>query len=128
MTAGIQSPASRFGVVIAGSGPAAIEAALTLQRVAGERVATTILTPHENALHLPMTVLWPFAAGHHERPLLARLASDNHVTVRRGRVASVDAASRAVVTDAGDRLAYDALLLAVGGLQESPFPRALAFG
>jgi sulfide:quinone oxidoreductase len=128
MTTGIQSPGAQFGVLIAGSGPAGIEAALTLQRVAGDRVVTTILTPEERALHLPMTVLWPFAAGHGEPPPLAWLASDARVSIRGGTVASVDADAREVVTDAGERIAYDALLLAVGGVQESPFPRALAFG
>ena len=31
-------------------------------------------------------------------------------------------------TDHGETLAYDALLLAVGGVQEAPYPRALTFG
>jgi sulfide:quinone oxidoreductase len=126
MTADIQKP--DFGVLIAGSGPAAIEAALTLQRVAGDLVSITILTPQGHLLDLPLTVLWPFAAGHTEPPPLVRLASDPRVTLHRGAVASVDPAAREVLTGTGDRISYDALLLAVGGVQRSPYPRALAFG
>ena len=48
-------------VVIGGSGPAAIEAALVLRRLADGLVATTIVTPDEDCVHLPMTVLAPFA-------------------------------------------------------------------
>jgi NADPH-dependent 2,4-dienoyl-CoA reductase/sulfur reductase-like enzyme len=46
---------SRFEVVIGGSGPAAIEAALALRRLAGGLVETTLVTPDEDCVHLPMT-------------------------------------------------------------------------
>ena len=55
------SDAHRFNVLIAGSGPAGIEAALVLRNLAGDLVETTILTPDEEFVHLPMTVLTPFA-------------------------------------------------------------------
>ena len=48
------SDVQRFDVVIAGGGPAALEAALVLQRVAGDRVRTTILTPDEHFAHLSL--------------------------------------------------------------------------
>jgi sulfide:quinone oxidoreductase len=129
MTAGTQASGSHaFRVIIAGSGPAGIEAALRLQRIAGDHVVTTIVTPEADLLHLPMTVLWPFAAGHHEAPPLARLASDARVTLRQGTLAAVDPAAHQVHTEEGATIGYDALLLAVGGVQRSPYPRALAFG
>jgi sulfide:quinone oxidoreductase len=124
----IMRDAHRFNVVIAGSGPAAIEAALVLRRLAGDLVETTILTPDEDFVHLPMTVLVPFARSGGERHPLAELVADAGAILRRGRLASVDAASREVRTDDGETLPYDALLLAVGGVQESPYPRALTFG
>jgi len=55
------SAAHRFNVVIAGSGPAAIEAALVLHRLARDLVETTILTPDTESVRLPMTALVPFA-------------------------------------------------------------------
>ena len=48
--------------------------------------------------------------------------------LRRGIIVSVDRDAREVQLDGGEILAYDALLIAVGGIQRSPYPRALAFG
>jgi sulfide:quinone oxidoreductase len=118
----------RYNVVIAGSGPAAMEAALALRRLAGDLVETTILTPEEHFVHLPMTVLVPFARSGSERHALAQFAAGSGATVRRGTLASVDPASREIRTSDGETIAYDALLVAVGGLQASPYPRALTFG
>jgi sulfide:quinone oxidoreductase len=118
----------RFNVVIAGSGPAAMEAALVLRRLAGDLVETTILTPDEHFVHLPMTVLVPFARSGSERHALAQFVADSGATMRRGTLASVDPAAREIRTSDGETIAYDALLVAVGGDQASPYPRALTFG
>jgi sulfide:quinone oxidoreductase len=118
----------RYNVVIAGSGPAAIEAALVLRRLAGDLVETTILTPDEHFVHLPMTVLVPFARSGSERHPLAQFAADSGATVRLGTLGSVDPASREIRTGGGETLAYDALLVAVGGENTEPYPRALTFG
>jgi sulfide:quinone oxidoreductase len=118
----------RFEVVIGGSGPAGIEAALALRRLAGPLVETTLVTPDEACVHLPMTVLTPFARSGRTRYPLADLMTDAGATVRRGTIASVDAAARAVSTDRGETLGYDALLVAVGGVPHVPYPRALAYG
>ena len=117
-----------FEVVIGGSGPAAIEAALVLRQLAGALVETTIVTPDEDCVHLPMSVLAPFARSGSTRYPLADLVSDAGAILRKGAIASVDAASREVHTADGESLAYDALLIAVGGIQQFPYPRALAYG
>jgi sulfide:quinone oxidoreductase len=118
----------RFRVVIGGSGPAAIEAALVLRQLAGDLVETTIVTPDDDCVHLPMTVLAPFARSGSTRYPLADLVSDAGAIIRRGTIASVDPASREVRTADGESLVYDALLVAVGGVQQFPYPRALAYG
>jgi sulfide:quinone oxidoreductase len=115
-------------VIIAGAGPAAIEAALALSRIAGGRVRTTILTPDAAHLHLPMTVLSPFAACGSARRPLATLASIAGADIRSGTLGSVDVTGRTLYTGEGQALRYDALLVAVGGQRRSPYPRALAFG
>jgi sulfide:quinone oxidoreductase len=118
------SPRGRFRVVIAGAGPAGVEAALALQRIAGDRVTTTIVAP-ERFVHLPPTALSPFAVGDRYRVPLDGLAGAD---LLHGRLLSVDAASREVSVSGDETLTYDALLVAVGGNQMSPYPRALAFG
>ena len=118
----------RFKVIIGGSGPAAIEAALVLRQLAGALVETTIVTPDGDCVHLPMTVLAPFARSGSTRYPLADLVGDAGAILHRGTITSVDPASREVRTADGETLAYDALLIAVGGIQQFPYPRALAFG
>ena len=118
----------RYKVIIGGSGPAAIEAALVLRQLAGALVETTIITPDEECVHLPMSAFAPFARSGSTRYPLADLVGDADASLRRGAIASVDPASRAVRTADGEMLAYDALLIAVGGVQQFPYPRALAYG
>ncbi len=114
-----------FRVVIAGAGPAGVEAALTLERIAGNRVLTTIVAPEGRFVHFPPAVLSPFGAGDGRRPVIDLVAGTQ---VRAGTVVSVDSAAREVRLSAGETLGYDALLIAVGGIHRSPYPRALAFG
>jgi sulfide:quinone oxidoreductase len=118
----------RFHVLIAGAGPAGVEAALSLQRIAGDRVRMTIVAPDERFVHLPPTVLEPFATGSADAPPLGPLAASAGARLHRGTVVSVDPVAREVRLGDGDTLRYDALLIAVGGRQRSPYPRALAFG
>ena len=56
------SAGHRFSVVVAGGGPAAVEASLAIQRIAGGRVTITVVAP-ERFVHLPPPVLSPFAVG-----------------------------------------------------------------
>ena len=103
--------AHRYNVVIAGSGPAAIEAALVLRRLAGDLIETTILTPEEDFVHLPMTVLVPFARSGSERHPLAEFVADSGARRcdRGGSHRSIRRHGRSSPSD-GETLAYDALL------------------
>lgn len=117
-----------FCVLIAGGGCAALEAAFRLQRVAEDRVKTTILTPDAELATHALAVLAPFAAGRVAREPLARLAREASAELRRGRLKSVDSDAHHVMTDDGEVLAYDALLIAVGAPQRVPGPHMLTFG
>src|SRR3954453_3833304 len=101
-------------VLIAGGGPAALEAALALQRLAGDRVATTLLAPETNLTYRPLSVLSPFAAGGAPTYSLERIATDARFRHVRGRLARVETADHAVITVEGERLPYDVLLIASG--------------
>ena len=77
-------------VLIVGGGPAALEAALALHRLAGDRVETTLLAPESNLTYRPLSVLAPFAAGSATTYPIERMAADAGFTHHRGRLARVD--------------------------------------
>jgi sulfide:quinone oxidoreductase len=103
-------------VLIAGAGPAALEAALTLHRIAGERVVTTVLAPDRDFNYRPLSVLEPFAAGGAIDYPLTRIAADAGFEHRLGSLASVDSAAHTVRTTDGEQLGYDVLLVAAGAV------------
>jgi sulfide:quinone oxidoreductase len=114
-------------VLIAGGGPAALEAALRLHRLAGESVTTTVLAPETDFTYRPLSVLEPFAAGRAWSYPLARIAGDAGFTLVRGKLARVDAAERAVETTEGERIGYDMLLIATGAVPARPYAGATVF-
>jgi sulfide:quinone oxidoreductase len=116
-----------MNVLIAGGGPAGLEAALALHRLAGERVATTVLAPETDYTYRPLSVLSPFAAGAATTYPMARIAADAGFAHVRDRLARVDAAAHRVETLAGASVAYDVLLIASGGHPVAPFSGAIAF-
>jgi sulfide:quinone oxidoreductase len=116
-----------LNVLIAGGGPAALEAALALHRLAGDRVATTVLAPESDYTYRPLSVLAPFAAGTATTYPLARIAADACFTHVRDRLGRVDAAAHLVKTVTGQSLAYDVLLIASGARPVMPLPGAIAF-
>ena len=114
-----------FRTVIAGGGVAALEAALTLRYLAGERMRVTLLTPAEDFSYRPLTIREPFSGPAARRYPLARLVDDLHLTHHRAELRAVDADARTLTTDDGEQLAYDALLLATGARQHPRFRHAL---
>ena len=114
-------------VLVAGGGVAGLEACLALRDLAGDRVRCTILTPEPEFVYRPMAVAEPFARGHAQRVSLARIAEDVGAELRHGALTEVDDAGRVAVTADGERLAYDALVVAVGARSEPAFTRALTW-
>jgi sulfide:quinone oxidoreductase len=117
-----------LNVVIAGAGRAGLEAMLRLHRLAGPRARITLLAPNEEFSNHALDVLLPFSTPHAQRPNLRTLASAAGAEVHRGRVSSIDVDEHHVTTDAGKRVAYDVLLLAIGAVRRAPMPHALCFG
>jgi sulfide:quinone oxidoreductase len=114
-------------LLIAGGGPAAIETALAVQRLAAERVVVTLLAPDPVFAYRPLAVAEPFGLAPPARFSLARLARDCGFELRLAALSCVDSAARRVRTHDGDELAYDALVLATGAGSEEAIPGALTF-
>ena len=114
-------------VLIAGGGPAALEAALALHRLAGDRVTTTLLAPETTFAYRPLSVLAPFSEGDPPAFPLDRIAEDAHFTHVQDRLQSVDPVAKTVTTADGARLDYDALLVAAGARPLPVPPGMIAF-
>jgi sulfide:quinone oxidoreductase len=109
-------PASstQFDVLIAGGGVAALEGALALRDVAGERVSVTLMTPSREFVYRPLTVREPFSFGVAERYPLDEIARAVGASLITDALHSVDPAARIVRTESGAEHRYAALLLALG--------------
>jgi sulfide:quinone oxidoreductase len=114
-------------VLIAGGGVAALEATLALRELAEERVATTLVAPESDFTYRPLAVAEPFRVGDVRRFPLRSLVAAAGAELRPGRLASVDPDRALIVTEEGDELAYDILLLALGARPREAVPGALTF-
>ena len=114
-------------VLVAGGGVAGLEALLALRDLAGDRVELTLLSPEDEFVYRPMAVAEPFGRGRADRHPLADIASDVKAELIRGALVEVDPASRTAVASTGQRLSYDALLVAVGAGSEPAFRHVLTW-
>ena len=114
-------------VLIAGGGPAALEAALRLHRLGAGHLTTTLLAPEAEFTYRPLSVLDPFAAGGATSYSLERIAADAGFTHRSGTLMSVDPVGHVATTGEGEQIPYEVLLVAAGAAQVRPFDGATMF-
>jgi sulfide:quinone oxidoreductase len=119
------SPPTR--VLVAGAGVAGLEAVLALKALAADRVEIELLAPGRHFTYRPLAVAEPFRAGSVQRLPLAAIAADLGVTLHRDGLARLLPGERAVETQGGAWLEYDALVLALGARQVEAIPGALSF-
>jgi sulfide:quinone oxidoreductase len=104
----------KFRVLIAGGGVAALETALALKELAGDRVQMTVIAPNEDFVYRPMTVREPFSflgARHYPlEPILADIGAE----LVRDKLGWVDHGLRVAHTEHEQQFEYDALVLALG--------------
>jgi sulfide:quinone oxidoreductase len=117
--------AEHFKVVIAGGGVAALEAALALRELGGERFELTLIAPKAEFVYRPMTVREPFAYGPAEQHPLSEIAADVGAELLVDSLAWLDPQRRAAHTDSGAEVHYDAILLALGAQPHVRFPAAV---
>ena len=106
--------AQPFDVLIAGGGVAALEGALALRELAGDRVRLRLLSPSTEFVYRPLTVQEPFAFARAQRYPLDEIARDLGIDYHQDALQSVDASGRTVTTEGGEQIPYDALLVALG--------------
>lgn len=119
------APPSKLRVLIAGGGVAALEGALALHELAGERTTVTVLAPGEEFVYRPMAVREPFAHPAAQRYPLAKIVADAGAELVRDALEWVEPTGQLVHTAAGAQLHYDALLLALGAHARPRFEHAL---
>ncbi|WP_320668649.1 NAD(P)/FAD-dependent oxidoreductase [Patulibacter defluvii] len=122
------APATVPRVVIAGAGIAALEAVLALRAHLDDRhLRITLLAPNERFRYPPLAVLEPFGGERSWSLPLRAFADDVGVELHHGVLHEVDVEGRSVRTSEGERLSYDALLIATGARPDRSLDGAVPF-
>ena len=100
--------------MIAGGGIAAVETLLALRSLAPTQLDVVVVAPNEHLHYRPLTVNEPFSAPRAQRYRLQTICDDLGAVLHAEPVRAVDSARREIATASGERVAYDALVLAVG--------------
>ncbi|MFN8112416.1 MAG: FAD-dependent oxidoreductase [Solirubrobacterales bacterium] len=118
--------AEDFQVVVAGGGVAALEAVLAIRALEESPTAIELLSPSRDFRLQALSVAEPF--GGDARTLdLAEFCAEHDVAYRPDGVAEVWGGPRRVLTDRGDEMFYDALLMATGARRASVLPGSHPF-
>ncbi len=112
-------------VLIAGGGVAALETMMALRALAGDRVQITLLAPEREFRYRPMAVAEPFTIAHARHVDLAAIVADFGAELVPGALAAVEPGDRRIVTRAGERIGYDALVIACGTQLRPAFKGAM---
>lgn len=115
-------------VVVAGGGVAALEALLALHAIAEDRVTVEVIAPEQDFTYRPLAVAEPFRVAAVRRFPLRMFTEATGAELRHGSMTAVDPARHVVETDAGEEIAYDVLLLALGARPRPAVANALTFG
>jgi sulfide:quinone oxidoreductase len=128
MMAKLHAVHHRASILIAGGGVAGLEALMALRSLLGTTAKIELLAPETEFSYRPIAVTEPFGFGEVRRVELARIASEHHAGYRNGALASVDPSTSTAHTAAGEALAYDFLIVAVGARSLPPIEGAVRFG
>jgi sulfide:quinone oxidoreductase len=101
-------------VLIAGGGVAALEAAIALRDIAGERADVAMYSPREDFVYRPFAVAEPYGTSHAMRYDLEQLAERCGASFHLASIGSVDAEAQRARTLDGEEVDYDHLIVACG--------------
>jgi len=122
-----QPISSRARVAIAGGGVAALEAALALRALAGDRVRLTLISPNATFFYRPAATVETVRGGPAHAYDLRAIAADLGAAYHQAGLEAVAPQQHWVRLANGARLAYDALILALGARARAGVPGALTF-
>jgi sulfide:quinone oxidoreductase len=114
-------------VLIAGGGVAALEAALALEDLAGDRAEVTICSPRPNFVYRPYAVGVPYGVSRVATYWMEPLAAAAGARYRCDSIASVDRETRLAVTHDGESIPYGDLIVCPGTKLLWPVPGAITF-
>jgi NADH dehydrogenase FAD-containing subunit len=101
-------------ILVAGGGVSGLETVLALQSLAPGRFDIEVLAPERHFVHRPPAIGAPFEPIRPFRTELSAIAEDRGFRLTRDALDRVDAAGHHAVTQGGNRMAYDVLVLALG--------------
>jgi sulfide:quinone oxidoreductase len=127
MTRSLRPTLKPLRVVVAGGGIAGVEALLALRTLTGPALSLTLVSPGDQLHYRPFTVLEPFSSRAIRHYDLGEICGDLDVTRHVDALAAVDSRARTIETRDGERIAYDALVLAPGARAGAGLPRAHTF-
>jgi sulfide:quinone oxidoreductase len=118
---------NRSHVVVAGAGVAGLETALALDAIARQHVTVELIAPERDFTYRPLAVAQPFHMGEVRRFPLDQLVRAAGAKLRYGSIAGVDADEKRALLADGQSVAYDMLVLALGGRPREAVQGALTF-
>src|SRR5688572_19232150 len=114
-------------MLVAGGGVSGLETVLALQSLAPGRFDIDVLAPERHFVHRPPTMGAPFEPIRTLRTELSAIAEDRGFALTRDALDRVDAAGHQAVTQGGNQMAYDVLVLALGARPAVAVQGALPF-
>jgi sulfide:quinone oxidoreductase len=114
-------------VLIAGGGVGALEAALALRDLAGDRVEVAVHSPREDFVYRPFAVAEPYGASRGMRYDMRSLTERCAATFHCDSIASVDGERQRARTHDGEEIAYEHLIVACGSRLLAGVPGAVTF-